>query len=149
MITLYHRSGVNECLIPKAADDDSQGAVWLEAVKVLMDAGLAAEAAFLSNAAEGLRLHEATNHYGDQFLALRAAVPIEEYERLRRALDGDRQGGGLPCRFDRIAEVISEQAQRRGAAYHIGRANNHSPLCRRNEERMQWMTSSWTAPCSQ
>ena len=108
MITLYHRSGVNECLIPKAADDDSQGPVLLEAGKALTGAGLAAEAAFLSNAAEWIRLHEATNHYGDKFLALRATVPTEGYETLRRALDGDPQGGGLPCRFDRIAEVITD-----------------------------------------
>ena len=120
MITLYHRSGINECLIPKAADDDSQGAVLHEAGKALKAQGLMNEAAFLSSAAVDLRLHEATNHYGDQFLALRAAVPTEGYEKMRRALDDDRQGG-LPCRFDRIAEVISEQAQPRGAAYHIGR----------------------------
>ena len=142
MITLYHRYGVNECLIPKAADDDSQGAVLLEAGKALTDAGLAAEAAFLSNAAEGLHWHEATNHYGDKFLALRAAVPTEGYERLRRALDDDRQGGGLPCRFDRIAEVISERAQRRGAAYHIGRGEWLFAPRSRSEERMQWMTNS-------
>lgn len=122
MITLYHRSGVNECLIPKAADDDSQGEVWHEAVKALKAQGLMNEAAFLSSAVVALRWHEATNHYGDKFLALRATVPTEGYETLRRALDGDRQGGDLPCRFDRIAEVISEQAQRRGAAYHIGRS---------------------------
>ena len=149
MITLYHRSGVNECLIPKAADDDSQGAVWLEAVKVLKAQGLMNEAAFLSNAAEWIRWHEATNHYGDQFPALRAAVPTEGYETLRRALDDDRQGGGLPCRFDRIAEIISEQAQRRGAAYHIGRGEWLFAPRSRTEERMQWMTSNWTAICNQ
>ena len=142
MITLYHRYGINECLIPKAADDDSQGAVLLKAGKTLTGAGLAAEAAFLSNAAEWLRLHEATNHYGDKFLALRAAVTTEGYETLRRALDDDRQGGGLPCRFDRIAEVISEQAQRRGAAYHIGRGEWLFAPRSRSEERMQWMTNS-------
>ena len=81
MITLYHRSGVNVRLIPKAADDDSQGAVLLKAGKTLTGAGLSAEAAFLSNAAEGLHWHEATNHYGDKFPALRAAVPAEGTKR--------------------------------------------------------------------
>ena len=102
MITLYHRSGVNECLIPKAADDDSQGAVWHEAVKALKAQGLMNEAAFLSSAVVALRWHEATNHYGDKFLALRAAVTTEGYERLRRAL-----GRVVILRFTTVWRTLS------------------------------------------
>ena len=107
-IVLYHGSGIDECSIPKAADDAVQTPVLLAAGKALADAGLSAEAAFLSSAAVDLRLHEATNHYGDQFIALHAEIPTERYENLRRVLASDGQGGNLQCQFDRIADVISD-----------------------------------------
>jgi hypothetical protein len=103
MIQLYQGSGASDFTILKDGLADKQRRIPFQNAARLLNARSQKHAAKVLRSVP-FRVVDAINHFNDEFSMLHALVPLDQYERLRKAQNNssDRQS------YQQIADVFSE-----------------------------------------